>query len=68
MVGIHFEERCHADDDYGKQRPIRLFESREAAIAWLLSVGYKEDGNRYVQHQYHSEMHANIHEIVGGLQ
>lgn len=43
MVAIHFEERCARDDDYGKRRPIRLFESREKAIEWLLSVGYKED-------------------------
>lgn len=70
MVGIHFEERCGHDDDYGKLQPIRLFESREAAIQWLTSVGYKEDSasrsERYVFHQYHSEMHAKIHEVVGG--
>lgn len=65
MVAVHFEERCAYDDDYGKKHPIRLFESREKAIEWLLSVGYADDGRRYVHHQYHSEMHANIHEIVG---
>jgi len=68
MIAVHFEEQCAIDDDYGKRRPIRLFESRDAAIAWLESVGYKKDiasrHEQYIHAQYHSEMRASFYEVA----
>lgn len=64
MIGIHFEEQCAIDDDYGKRRPIRLFPSRESAIDWLVSVGYEPYAEKYRFCQYHSEMHATLYDVV----
>lgn len=66
MVAVHFEEQCAYDDDYGKKRPIHLFEYEAHAKGKLLSMGYKqtETSNKLVCKQYHSEMVATIYDVV----
>jgi len=65
MVAVHFEERCAYDDDYGKSRDVFIFDSQEDAQDYLLGHGAKRVSNtKYIYTDYHSEVHATIHNAV----
>lgn len=66
VVAVYYEERCALDDDYGKRRQIDLFASRATAKDYLMKIGFKLESDReddFVYYQYHSEVHASIHNI-----
>jgi len=65
MVAVHFEERCPYDDDYGKPKDIFVFLTQKDAQEYLLGHGAKRVSNTtYVYTEYHSEVHAKIHNVV----